>query len=102
MPNYILAYHGGTAPETAEEGAEVMERWGAWFASMGDAVVDGGNPVGPSRTVDAKGVADHGGANPLSGYSIIHAADFDAALALAAGCPIIGEGSVEVAEIIPM
>lgn len=102
MPNFILAYHGGKMPETPEEGAAVMEKWGAWFASMGDAVVDGGNPVGISQTVSGNGVADNGGSNPVSGYSIIQAADMAGATKLAAGCPIIEHGTVEVAEIMPM
>ena len=29
----------------------VMDAWGAWFGSLGAAVIDGGNPVGPSATV---------------------------------------------------
>lgn len=102
MPNYMLAYHGGKMPETPEEGAAVMEKWGAWLGGMGEAVVDGGNPVGVSKTVSASGVTNDGGANPLSGYSIIQAESIEAATKLAAGCPIIEHGTVEVAEIIPM
>lgn len=102
MPNFMLAYHGGKMPETPEEGAAAMEKWNAWFTEMGDAVVDGGNPVGASKTVSASGVADNGGANPLSGYSIVSADNIESAAKLAAGCPIIEHGSVEVAEIIPM
>ena len=52
-----------------------------------------------SRTVSADGVAEHGGANPLSGYTIIHTESVDQAIALAKACPIIGDGTVEVAEI---
>ena len=99
MPNYLLAYHGGKMPETPEEGEKEMAAWGAWFGGMGDAVVDGGNPVGMSRTVSSGGIADNGGANPVSGYSIIKADSFDAACEIAAGCPILKHGSVEVAEI---
>ena len=102
MPNYLFVYHGGKMPETPEEGAAVMEQWGAWFASMGDAVVDGGNPVGISNTVSAEGVAENGGSNPVSGYSIVRADDMTGANKLAAGCPIIEHGTVEVAEIMPM
>jgi hypothetical protein len=102
MPNYMLAYHGGKMPDTPEEGAAQMEKWGAWFASMGSAVVDGGNPVGMSKTVGVSGVEDNGGANPLSGYSIIKADNIDGATKLAAGCPVVEHGTVEVAEIIPM
>lgn len=99
MPNYVLAYHGGKMPETPEEGAKVMAAWQGWFAEMGAAVVDGGNPVGISKTVSPSGVTDGGGANPLSGYSVIKADNLDAACELAKGCPILEHGTVEVAEI---
>lgn len=52
-----------------------------------------------SKTVSAAGVAEDGGANPLSGYTIIHTENIDQAVALAKACPIIGDGTVEVAEI---
>jgi hypothetical protein len=103
MPNYIFVYHGGKKPESAEEGEKVMAAWMAWFGGMGDAVVEGGNPVGQSSTVSAAGVAPDGCANPVSGYSIIQAANMDAATAHAKGCPMLADGgTVEVAEIMPM
>ncbi|KUJ84124.1 hypothetical protein AVO45_18260 [Ruegeria marisrubri] len=104
MPEFIFAYHGGKAPESPEEGEQVMAAWQAWFADMGDAVVVPGAPVGLSKTVSASGVADDGGANPLSGYSVVKAADIGAATELAKGCPMVvsGNGSVEVAEIMEM
>ena len=98
MPKFIFAYHGGKMPETPEEGAKVMAAWQSWLAGMGDAVIDPGNPVGPSKTVSAGGVSDDGGANPLSGYTLVTADTFDAAVELAKGCPILDHGSVEVAE----
>ena len=104
MAKYIFVYHGGKAPESPEEGQKVMAQWMAWFGEMGDAVVDGGNPLGMSKTVSAGGVADDGGANPASGYTIVNAADMDGAIALAKGCPMVvnSEGSVEVAECMDM
>ena len=102
MPNFILAYHGGKIPETKEEQDKVMAAWMAWFGGMGDAVVDAGNPVGMSSTISNTGVVDNGGANPLSGYSILKAADMAAAIELAKGCPQTLNGTVEVAEIMPM
>ncbi|MEM8696748.1 MAG: hypothetical protein AAGE05_12070 [Pseudomonadota bacterium] len=102
MPKYVFAYHGGKAPESPEEGETVMARWQAWFADMGDAVVDGGNPVGPSKTVSANDVADDGGANPLSGYSLVQADSIDAAVEIAKGCPVLDHGTVEVAEAMEM
>ena len=45
------------------------------------------------------GVSDGGGANPLSGYSIVSADNIDAAVDMAKGCPILeGGGSIAVAE----
>lgn len=104
MPEYIYAYHGGHTPESPEEGQKVMAEWQAWFAGMGDAVVQPGAPLGMSRTVSAAGVADDGGANPISGYSVVSADNIEAASEMARGCPMVvaGNGSVEVAEVIKM
>ena len=66
MPKYVFAYHGGSMPETADAQAAVMAAWGAWFGSLGDAVVDGGNPTGAARTVKADGSSVDGrGTNAL-------------------------------------
>ncbi len=104
MSRFMFVYHGGKRPETPEEGEKVMADWDAWYGAMGDAVVDGGGPAGLSRTVSAGGVADDGGANPVAGLSIIEAADQDAAVEMAKGCPMVkdGSGSVEVCEILQM
>ncbi len=104
MSKFLFVYHGGSKPETEEAVTEVMNAWGEWFGSMGSAVVDGGNPVGISSTVNSDGsVSDNGGANPASGYSLIEAADIDDALAKARACPILSAGgSVEVAEAFDM
>ena len=52
MAKYLFVYHGGENPETDEEVAAVLDAWGAWFGTMGAAVIDGGNPVGPSSMVN--------------------------------------------------
>ena len=100
MPKFLFAYHGGKIPETEAEIAAEMQRWRDWMDGLGDALVDPGNPVGMSITVSIDGVADNGGANPVSGYSLVMADDLNAALAMAAGCPMVtqGHGSIEVAE----
>lgn len=69
MPKFLLGYHGGGGmPATPEEGEKVMKAWNDWFGKLGGAVVDGGNPTMPGKTVSARGVSDGGGANPLTGY----------------------------------
>ena len=104
MAKYLFVYHGGKHPETDEEVKRVLDAWGQWFGSMGAAVVDGGNPVGKSSTVNPDGsVADNGGSNPASGYSLVEAGDLDDALTKARGCPILeAGGTVEVAEALDM
>jgi len=103
MPKYVLAYHGGSMPDTPAAQEQTMTAWVNWFTSLGAAVLDGGNPTGQSKTVKAGGITDGGGANPLSGYSLLEAANIDDAVAKAKGCPILAAGgSVEVAETIDM
>ena len=104
MAKYLFVYHGGKNPESDEEVAEVLDNWGNWFGSMGAAVIDGGNPVGMSSTINGDGsVTDNGGSNPASGYSLIEASDLDDAIAKARGCPILSaDGTVELAEAIDM
>jgi hypothetical protein len=89
-------------PESEEEVAQVMAAWEAWYGELGESVVDGGNPFGQTRNVDGTGVTGPND-NPLSGYTVITAADIDAAVAAAKGSPILqAGGSVEVAEAIDM
>ncbi len=103
MANYLLAYHGGGMPATDAERATVMQEWGQWFGALGADLVDGGNPIGQMRTIAASGsVSDGGGANPVSGYTVIKADSIDAAVAAAKGCPVLKSGgSVEVGETFP-
>ena len=104
MTKYVLAYHGGKMPETPEEGEKEMAAWGAWMEGMGDKLVDGGNPVGKSHTLTADGLSEGGGANPLSGYTVIEAGSVEEAAEMAKGCPILngGHGSIEIAPVIDM
>ena len=100
MAKYLLAYHGGGMADTPEEQEKVMAAWGTWFGQLGAAVADGGNPVGAAKMIAANGsVSDGGGANPLTGYSLITADSLDAAVTMAKGCPVLmSGGSVEVCE----
>ena len=103
MAKYIFAFHSGPTPPKPEDMEGVMAKWMAWFGKMGDAVVDGGAPLGQSRTVAASNVSEGGGANPLSGYTIVQADDIEAACEMAKGCPALASGgSVEVGECMPM
>ena len=102
MAKYLLVYHGGSMPETEADQAEVMTAWMNWFGTLGDAVLDGGNPTSISSTLAADGtVSDGGGANPVTGYSLLEADSLAAAIDMAKGCPQLASGgTIEVAETI--
>ena len=104
MAKYVFAFHGGSPPKDPAEGKIVMDAWGAWYGSMGSAVIDGGNPVGKSSTVKPDGtMVDGGGSNPISGYSLIEASSLADAHQKAKGCPILkAGGSIEIAQAMDM
>ena len=100
MANFVLLYHGGAGmPETQEEGAKVVAAWNTWFGEIGDALIDGGNPVSHVKTIHANGSVTDGGTGALTGYSVIKADSLEHAVKLAKGCPVrLGGANVEVAE----
>lgn len=103
MAKYVLAYQGGSVPEAEADQQAVMEQWTSWFGSLGAAVIDGGNPFGPAKTIAKDGAVRDGGAAELTGYSVIDAANLDDATAKAKDCPVLGSGgTVDVYEAIEM
>jgi hypothetical protein len=99
MANYLLVYRGGSMPATPEEQAQVMKVWTDWFADLGDALVDGGNPASQTKVVTNDGSVSDGGPTSPTGYSIIKADDIQGAVKLAKGCPVLqGGATVDVVE----
>ena len=100
MAKYVLVYKGGAMAQTDAEREAAMAAWGGWFQTLGAAIVDAGNPFGPSTAVSANG---GGGTatSELSGYSVLTADSLSGAAELAKGCPVLENGgSVEVYETI--
>jgi hypothetical protein len=96
MKKFVFIYHG-----YAQQDQGNMDAWMAWFATIGDKMVDGGNPFGDAMEVTpsgAKALAQD--KNTASGYSIVSAASMDEAVQLLKGCPIVS--SVGVYEAMPM
>src|SRR5262249_45320327 len=97
MGKYVFAYKGGGMAPTEEEQQRVMAAWGAWFGTLGDSVIEMGNPFGAAAAVNG------GSTSGLTGYSVISADSLDDAVAKAGGCPILESGGgVEVYETIEM
>ena len=95
MTHYVLTFRAQPhRTPTAEQEAS----WPAWFSQIGTSIADMGNRVGEARSVGHDRQRD----DVLRGYVVITAADLDAAVALAQGCPILQQGgSLEVGEIVP-
>ncbi|KCZ56980.1 hypothetical protein HY29_07500 [Hyphomonas beringensis] len=104
MPKFVFAYHGGNTDMTPEAGQAMMTQWRNWVAGLGAAMVDPGHAVGESITISPSGVAQDGGANPISGVSVVEAASLEAATEMARVCPHITlvEGSIEIAPVLDM
>ena len=93
MATFVFTYR---APEDYTLGTpEGIAAWSSWFDSMGAHVADAGQPVAASTTV-----GDCGEIRRLGGYSLITADDLGEAVALAKGCPFVGQGGgVEVGRL---
>jgi hypothetical protein len=94
MSNYVLSFRGKSdrASDPEQEAA-----WTHWLGEIGSSIVDFGNRVGR-----ATGLGETGPSTVLTGYMLIQADSYDAAVALAKGCPGLAHGgAVEVGETVP-
>lgn len=87
---FVLLYHGGKPPENDEEKDKVMAAWGAWSESLGDALVDIGNPLGPPQFIGGDA------ADAASGYSLLEAPDQETAVKLASSNPMASEDGTRI------
>ena len=102
MSKFVFVYRGGGGMEqTPEEQQKVMAAWGAWYATLGPSIVDGGAPFGASTSISKKGSGQ--AASGLGGYTIVNADSIDAASKMAEGCPVVNDGgSVDIYDCIDM
>jgi hypothetical protein len=93
MATFLITYHGGGGmPESAEAREQMMAAFQAWAASVGDAIIDPGSPLGPRKIVTSDGVSDAAAADTLGGYTLISADSLDDAVDAVKGHPFVGRG----------
>ena len=102
MKNFVYIYHYDTPTAEPSEGA--MEAWNKWFESMGDSIVDSGNPFDThsvAQVMDGKVTMNQ---DTAIGYTVVKAENLEAAVKMAMGCPMaVGtDSSVHVYETMPM
>jgi hypothetical protein len=102
MPTYLVTYHGdGSPPPTPEAQQQAMAAFGAWVASVGDAMVDPGAPLAASKSVSSTGAGDDPARGPIAGYTLLRAADLDAAVQLVNDHPFVARGgTLQVSEAV--
>ena len=105
MSKYLLAYQGQVDPNwqpTPEEGEAMMKAWMDWGNKVGSDLADFGAPTGAVRSR----VGGSGDPLPITGYTVVEAADLDAARALCDDHPFLqgapADFSVDVYELTPM
>jgi hypothetical protein len=96
MKKFVILTYGFEQPTK-----EIMNAWGAWFASIGDKMVDMGGPFGGGKEISRTGDRDLPlGKESLTGYVVINAESLSEAETVARNCPMIH--SVQVYETMEM
>ena len=80
-----------------------MEKWKAWVASLGDAVVNPGTPLPVSKIVTTDGVKDDNDPDSMKGFAVVKADSMDAAVEIARSDPFLDTGgSIRVSQMVEM
>lgn len=96
MKKFLFVYNASPEP-----GTETDQDWMNWFGTIGENLVDVGNPFNGGKLVKGGESSDLSSfADFVGGYSLISAADIDEAVSIAKGCP--SAAGVRVFEAIPM
>ncbi len=96
------------AQQMPEEARASMEKWSVWLKAIDEQgkLTDGGQPLHPHGKIvtgKAKKLTDGPyveGKEMVGGYTLVKASDYNEAVQLATGCPVLeDEGTVEIREV---
>jgi hypothetical protein len=109
MSKFLLVYRTPASSEpyqpSPQEMQAVLAQWQQWKTTFPDQIVDMGDGLLPTgRTVKGQIVTDGPtieSKEMVSGYSIVNAASYDAALVVAKACPVLHApgASIEVRQL---
>lgn len=98
MERFLIVYRG--APGSTPEAAPDPQVWRAWFDALGANAIDRGSLSAAAVNIPSRLLGPKESTSSLSGYCVIAADDFNAAVSLAQACPIFDEGgSLEIARL---
>jgi hypothetical protein len=109
MTKFVFIYHApmtpaDATPPSAEQLQDMMAAWTAWAEKVGDGMVDFGTPLAGGIRVAPNGVVEPS-SREVAGYTILEAADIDAAIELAKVHPHLnmpGGCEIEIHETQPI
>jgi hypothetical protein len=94
MPHFIFSYQH-PAGYTTRTDEETTAKWVAFFETIGESIVDPGQPV-----FERTAIGEIGTGTQLGGYSVVEAASLDDAVSLAQHCPTLTYGGgVQVGQL---
>jgi len=101
MALYALLFKGGL--RTSELTREYSNRFVEWANEVASRKTQGNRFKQEGRVVSTKGVGTMGfGRDTVGGYIIVEADNYEKAVEIAKGCPILeNNGTVEIREIVP-
>ena len=109
MAKFMFIYRDSADPNAPQPSAEEMQQflglWGEWFAKVGSNLVDGGDGLlMTGRVLKPSGEVANGpyveAKEVISGYTILEAEHYEAAIEFAKSCPIISVGGeIEIREL---
>ena len=103
MPNFMIAYYGGSQPSSKEEGKAQMEKWKAWVKELGDTIVNPGTPLPVSKIVTSSSVEDDNNPNSMKGFAVVRADSIEAAIEIAKSDPSLENGgTIRVSQMMEM
>ena len=99
----FAAWNALPAAQREAQHKEGVAAWHAWVEKHQKAIVDGGGPLGKTKTSSAQGIADT--RNLLTGYTIVQAESHEAAARMFENHPHFTKmpgDCVEIMEVLPI
>ncbi len=100
MNQYLVTYIGGDRPATEAEGQAHFAQYQAWLEALGDAVVTPMVPYLEMVTVLPDRSVEDGCELPISGHTVLQAADMESVQDMVKSCPFLDiNGQLLIAEM---
>jgi len=97
MAEYLIGYFGGGQPSSPEEGQKHRQAWMAWIESLGDKVVNSGQPLMKTEQLGP------GIETAMMGFAVVRADSIDEAREIAEADPFLKMGgTIQLSEMMAM